>query len=201
MPKPLPRRFGNLSQDQLFDIGTRIVTRFCLVNRLLVPRFNPVGDIRVNACAYYRPETGIVIQLNRCARPAKQAQVRNWNWPGNTVDREPIGVLAHELGHHVDYYKSSLDGLKTGSYYGEYSINLRKESGESQISGYCDNDSEWFAEIFRVFVLNHALLRELRPKAHALLVGSWEPISAEDWRTPLGEDVPQRIIRSIKNKL
>ena len=54
--------------------------------------------------------------------------------------------------------------LKKFSYFGDYSLKLRRESGERQITSYCPNDAEWFAEIMRLFITNHALLYTIRPK-------------------------------------
>ena len=98
----------------LADLGCLRVSEFCWVNKILVPtvRVVPLDDWHVDACAYYRSNTesnrkwtkpGIDICLERCASPATEHQVRNWNWPGSTTDREPFGVLCHELGHHCDW--------------------------------------------------------------------------------------------------
>lgn len=47
-----------------------------------------------------------------------------------------------------------------------------EESGELPITSYAPNPAEWFAEIFRLFVTNHGLLKQLRPKTYNILLRS-----------------------------
>ncbi len=63
------------------------------------------------------------------------------------------------------------------------------------------NDAEWFAEIMRVFITNHALLKLLRPKAHQYILQQFTPVSDNNWEQELGEDVPARIVKSLKRKI
>jgi hypothetical protein len=86
-------------------------------------------------------------------------------------------------------------------YSGDYSRNLMKLSGEDPITSYAPNHAEWFAEIFRLFVTNHALLKLLRPKAYSLIVQKWKPISSPDWVEALGTDVPSRILLNLRKKI
>src|SRR4051812_48348067 len=150
-----------MTKGELYELGRQLVRRFCAANGLPhIPIRNvPREDWHVNACAYYRPArhrdtgyatAGINICLPYCAAPATEYQVRNWNWPGATTDREPYGVLAHELGHHMDYTV----GDDKWSYGSDYSKATRKASKEPAISGYCPNDAEWFAEMARIYVCN-----------------------------------------------
>lgn len=125
---------------------------------------------------------------------------RNWNWPGSSTDREPYGVIAHEVGHCADWFRSGDEGLPRGAYGGMVSRLLREESGEKPLTSYCPNDAEWFAEHFRLFVTNHALLAILRPRTHSLFMERWKPVSHDDWRVELTDAVPARIIRAILNK-
>lgn len=157
----------------------------------------PADQWYVSSCAYYRPDTGIMVCVPKCARPATESQVRNWNWPGSTTDREPYGVVCHEMGHYVDMLVSE----RKGSYYGDYSIGVRKESGESPITSYCPNDAEWFAEMFRLFLTNAYLLKELRPRTFAILRSRWTPVSDEDWETELGPGVPGRVLSNLRKKI
>lgn len=198
-PLPTPITAFNLyDKNSLYKMGINRVRTFCLINRLPIPEIGSVineVDWPFSACAYYRP-TYIRICLPACAHPATEGQVRNWNWPGSTTDREPYGVLCHELGHHADYEKSN----KRGEYFGDYGEGICRQSGEQPISGYHPNEAEWFAEMFRIFVTNHALLAHLRPRTHALLMQDWKPVSNPDWKAELGPDCPNRIVRSLVNK-
>lgn len=202
-------RVWPLNKESLFEEGVFLVTAFCRTNGLALPpiRAVPRRDWVVSACAYYRPDTdanrkwtspGINVCLDLCAAPAEQGgNPRNWNWPGNVTDREPYGVLAHELGHHVDWSA----GTKKGSYGSEYSSEVMEASGEPPLTSYAPNPWEWFAETFRLFVTNHFLLETLRPRAYAELRKRWRPIPRKgDWRSVLGENVPERIVKSLISK-
>lgn len=185
--------------EALFRKGRQRVITFCTKNRTPIPKMESVSKDKwiVGACAYYRPKSGIRICLEECARPCSENQVRNWNWMGSTTDREPYGVLCHELGHHCDW----LVGDKKWSYGSEYSSYVRFLSGEPAITSYCPNDSEWFAEIMRLFITNHALLELLRPKAYEIISERFEPVSNDDWVKELGSNVPQRILSNLKKKV
>jgi hypothetical protein len=186
------------NKQELCDLGVERIDAFCVLNNIPTTLVGIVdrNDWPYGVCAYYRPDTGIKICLDKCQNLCGHAESRNWTWPGSTTDREPFGVLAHELGHHVDWLTSE----KKGAYYGDYSITLRHFSGEKQISGYCDNDHEWFAEMFRVFITNPDLLRLLRPKTYTLLIEKWKPICTLSWKEALGDNVPDRVIRTLTNK-
>lgn len=194
---PIPAAYYGKTRRGLFDRGVIRVIRFCRENHLPIPRIVaiPPDQWRVHACAYYRPGE-IKICLEDCAQPCTATRTRNWNWPGSTIDREPYGVLCHELGHHADYHA----GRKKGEYYSEYCEYVQKKSGEPPISGYCPNPAEWFAEMFRLFVTNYALLAQLRPATVEVLSKLWTPVSSPDWRAELGPDVPERVVRSLINK-
>lgn len=209
-----PKTWVNLSPFQLEQWGRRRALAFCKLNGIECPSINvvPRKDWHVAACAYYRPDTeanrkwmsklagqgpGINICLERCARLATEEDYRNWNWPGSTADREPLGVIAHELGHHCDWLRSG----KKGTYFGDNSVEMREESGEEPLTSYCPDDAEWFAEMFRLFVTNPTLLREIRPRTFEIFSEVWKTFPGDDWRTNLGEGVPMRVERSLENKV
>lgn len=185
-------------QLALFRKGFKRVVLFCNTNSLPIPKMGVVPKAKwwVDACAYYRPKHGIRICLEECARPATEGQVRNWNWMGSTTDREPYGVLCHELGHHVDW----LTGDKKWSYGSDYCHHVMSTSGEPPITSYCPNPAEWFAEIFRLFVTNSYLLKELRPKAWTVLSHKFKTVSSKDWIKELGK-APPRIVSNLKKKV
>lgn len=176
--------------------GVRMA-RFCEANDLPLPvvQVCPPEDWHWDACAFYRTDK-ISICLEHCAWPCGVARSRAWSWPGSTIDREPYGVLCHELGHHIDYHASR----NKGSYGGDYSVQLREESGEAPISGYCPNDWEWSAEMMRLFITNHALLRLVRHKTWNLLSERWKPVSSDNWLRELGANVPPRVVAAQRNK-
>lgn len=185
-------------KESLFQQGCDRVTEFCKANKIVIPSIASIehDDWFVSACAYYRPKGGINICQAECARLATDREVRNWNWPGSVTDREPYGVLCHELGHHCDW----LAGDKPGTYYSEYSTTVMKTSGEAPITSYAPNPAEWFAEIFRLFVTNHALLYYIRPKTWEILRHKWEPVSNDSWEEEIG-NAPDRIMDNLRKKI
>ena len=176
--------------------GVERVKLFCLENKLLIPSILREDDTWfVNACAYYR-QGQIHISLKECASPATENQVRNWNSWGSVTDREPGGVLCHELGHHADWFT----GNTKYKYSSDYCKQVMDESGEKEITRYCPNPAEWFAEMFRLFVTNQALLKLLRPKTHALLLKKWTPVSDNNWEREI-EGCPARILLNLRKKV
>lgn len=204
MPVVWPR-----DRNELFILGLRRVEAFCALNGLVRPAVHAVlrREWSVSACAYYRPDTprtrkwlstpGINLCIELCQVPCGDAATRNWSWPASAVDREPYGVLAHELGHHVDW----LAGERKGAYYSEVCELVKTEAQEPGLTGYAnENPAEWFAEAFRLYVTNHSLLRALRPRTHAALKRRWQALGPDDWLPPLGSNVPERVVKSLVNK-
>lgn len=193
------------TRERLVEWGRMRVDAFCKANDL--PRMKITAtevykgmDWPFDACAFWR-HNECWIAPSRCARVATDAQLRNWNWPGSPTDRTPYGVVCHELGHHADHNRSKAMGLRTGAYYGGYSIRVRKASGERRLTSYCPNDEEWFAEIFRLFVTNHALLYEIRPRTWNILMDDgWVPVSDSDWMAALGKGCPDRMLRAAQRR-
>lgn len=196
------------SKERLYERGVERLEKFCDRNKLAMPAVNnvPPEDWMVGACAYYRPDTermrkrtttGISICLTECQRPCGAEQSRNWSWPGSTVDREPFGVLCHELGHHADWST----GEKKWTYGSEYCEQVQQEAGEAGLTSYAnENPAEWFAEAFRLFVSNHALLKLVRPKTWEILRRKWTPVSGDNWLFELGSNCPPRVVAAQRKK-
>lgn len=202
---PIPRTRNEWPRDKtaLLEKGVERIDTFCTNNG--IPQVDvtvvPVKEWNFAACAFYRPKGGIRICLEKCQVPCGEEPSMNWTWPGSVTDREPYGVLAHELGHHCDWLSSK----KKSDYYGDYGVEVMNESGEKPITSYCPNPAEWFAEVFRLFVTNSPLLYEIRPKTHAILSRKWLPIVIPfnpegAWKWALGDNVPARILKTLKNK-
>lgn len=186
------------SKDSLYMRSKERVEEFIKVNNLpsiIIQSYAPI-DWKVDACGYYR-QNKIFICLKHCANECTDAQFRNWCWPGSSIDRTVYGVVCHELAHHIDH----CEGKIKNKYSSEYSDLVRSKSKEKALTGYCPNTSEWFAEIGRLFISNHALLKLIRPVTHKILIERWKPISNDDWIKELGDGVPERIIKSNMNKI
>lgn len=176
--------------------GIALAGEFCGLNRIPSPpvEIYPKEKWRFSStCAYYRPQM-IHIAPDRCAHVGRAG--RAWSYPGYVTDRTPYGVVQHELGHHVDWLRSQ----DRGAYGGDFSVAVRKASGEPKLTSYCPNDWEWFAEMFRLFVTNPDLLRAVRPRTYAELVGEGlKPVVDRPWREVLA-DAPQRTIDQAAKK-
>lgn len=184
------------SKNQLLAQGEELMARFCELNNLLCPSVaqQPAEKWPFGACAYYRPQ-GIHICVPKCAGVGVAGAA--WSYPGHIVDRTPYGVVAHELGHHVDV----LSGRVVDRYRSDFSRELRRETAEPKLTNYCPDDGEWFAEIFRLFVTNPDLLRGLRPLTYAALVArGLKPVWTDDWRTRL-DGAPERTIALCARRL
>lgn len=182
-------------KDKLFKDGIALMQQFCEANSLVVPAVNvrAKAEWRFDVCAYYRP-TYIEVCLDKCALIGTAGM--QWSYPGYTVDRTPYGVIQHELGHHVDVTLST----RVNQYRGDFSINLRKETGEKPISGYCPNDGEWFAEIFRLFVTNPNLLRAIRPETYKRLSDRFVPVVSDSWEVVMAQ-APDRTMAACAKKV
>lgn len=191
----MPLKPWPTDKRKLLELGKRRVQDFCEANDIVTPTFEEDGPWYFDHCAYYRDNV-IHICVDRCGFPCGEAESRNWTWPGSTTDREPYGVVCHELGHHCDMIASK----KKDRYRGDYSASVRSESKEAPITSYCPDDGEWFAEMFRLFVTNPDLLSCLRPRTFAILMERWNPVGLRSWRSVLGANVPARVIRTLKNK-
>lgn len=190
-----------LERSELFNMGVSLVVDFCVLNDLPIPMVRPVPTYlwSVGACAYYRPgeDEGIWICVQECQRPTGKTPSRNWSWPGHITDRTPYGVIAHELGHHVDWLFSEVKGL----YYGDFSERLMKYTKEKPITSYAPNHAEWFAEMFRLFCTNPNLLKSLRPKTYEGIAEKVKPLYTENWDDRLGSNCPPHIVSAARKKL
>lgn len=188
-------------EERLYSRGLERMEEFCRVNDLPVPPAStvPKADWHFDVCAYYRPPPeGIKICLPHCGVPAGHEMSRRWSWPGSTVDRTPYGVVCHELGHHADWFLSE----EKMAYFGDYGLTLCGVSGDPSISTYGESNGwEWFAEMMRLFISNHALLMHLRPRTWEMLLDDWTPVSGDDWVGELGEGVPDRVVTALERKI
>jgi hypothetical protein len=179
----------------MFNRGINVMSRFALLNDILPPAVREFAphEWQFSVCAYWRDDT-VAICLAKCA--AIGTAGRQWSYPGYSVDRTPYGVLQHELGHHVDVTKSN----RKCSYYGDFSVALRGQSGEKELTSYCPNDAEWFAEMFRLYVTNPDLLRLLRPRTHRELASQFKPVFEDTWRDRM-QNAPARTIAVVERKI
>lgn len=178
----------SIKGGMLFDGEIRI-DAWCKLNNIKPPTVDIhwEGKCPFGVCAYYR-NNKIDIWPRMCATYGTAG--RQWSYPGYTVDRTPFGVLAHELGHHVDLQHGPAGGIKSHAW---------KPIDPEPLTGYCPNDNEWFAELFRLFVTNPDLLKHVRPKIYELMSNEWESVEDRPWRIILaGAD---RQLKAAENKI
>lgn len=150
--------FRKLTPQQFLDKGVEIIEDFVSKN----PRFR-LRDIKLHninfSCGFYEPKDGSLhIDLKRTGRLGFGGMA--WSWPGYKIDRTPFGVIVHEFGHHCDYTFSP--GGWTFARSAELRA-LKRGFPKEKVSGYEPNLGEVFAESFRVYATNPALLRAGAP--------------------------------------
>lgn len=178
-----------MTKDELFELGKRHITAWCGLHEIEPPKVNArSGTPDFGVCAYYR-DGEIEIWVNSCA--AVGLAGRAWSYPGYCVDRTPYGVLAHELGHHVDGAHGPAGGNWSHRWY---------PLDPEPLTSYCPNANEWFAEWFRLWVTNPDLLRALKPGLADLMSKRW-PHEAEQrgWQAVL-LDSP-RHVQAASNRI
>lgn len=174
---------------QLFERGKALVANWCQANGVVPPAIVESADpVRFGTCAYYRD--GVVyIHVASCATYGRAG--RQWSWPGYVVDRTPYGVLAHELGHHTDRQHGPAGGVRS---------HLWRPLDAKPLTGYCPNDNEWYAELFRLFCTNPSLFRAVRPAIEDLFLAEWPAeVETRPWRDVLAAS--PRHIRAAENKI
>lgn len=177
------------SKVELFERGKAHIHRWCDLNEVKPPRINPrTGSPDFGVCAYYR-DGEIEIWIQSCAAIGRFG--RQWSYPGYVVDRTPYGVLAHELGHHVDRQHGPAGGVLS---------HLWRPLDAEPLTSYAPNDNEWFAELFRLFVTNFDLFRLVRPKIQDLFYNEWPCIAeTRPWTEVLAAS--PRHLSAAQNKI
>ena len=178
-----------MNRADLFELGRAHIASWCALNEVDVPRINMrTGQPKFGVCAYYR-DGEIEIWVQSCAAIGRVG--RQWSYPGYVVDRTPYGVLAHELGHHVDRQHGPAGGVRS---------HLWRPLDAVPLTGYCPNDNEWFAELFRLFVTNPDLFRAVRPKICNLFFREWPRLAEHrPWQSVLADS--PRHIAAAGNKI
>jgi len=181
------------TKDEMWQTGKLHAINFCEANALPVPAFIAEETWPFGSCAYYRMTKDGRGKVVGCVK--KMAHIgtagQAWSYPGHIIDRTPYGVIAHEMGHHVDAIKGN---VKQG-YISGFSVLICSQSQETKLTNYCPNTGEWFAEMMRLFITNPNLLKAIRPKTFSLLTLNFiKPIETRSFQEVL-KDAPERTLQ------
>ena len=201
-----------MTKLELYKEGVRRAIRFCNRNHLSLPQFwtydqaisgnhrdakllaklRRVAPVVGAQTGLYRPEDGgyVFVNVAVTAWPAIQPGMRRWRWPGYKVDRTAMGVVAHELGHHVEELLRQdklphchMNNLSAGAEW----RRLISEEGKKRVTSYEPVPSEAFAETMRLFILNPRLLMFGVPARYEFIVQvlGLKPSEKREWTAVL----------------
>lgn len=156
-----------LSNQELALVGRELAENFCIHNGIKVPEISIRPNFGQKYCGRYEGNAVITIYPQNCAKIAFEPGNRKWSYPGYKVDREPIGVVAHELGHYID------DKLKLYRGFPKYI---------EAITSYEPDVYESVAESMKVFITNPDLLRIIAPNRYAFILSKGlKPLITDAW--------------------
>lgn len=124
-------------------------------------------------CGYYpNLASTIYVNLRECKLTSR------FRDPGMIKDHTIIGVLAHELGHYLQ--QTQFPAIR-----GRF-----RRLSEPMIHYFERNIDEDIAESIRLYILNPSLLRDGRPKRHAILSDYFRTSTADPWVLILRNSFP-----------
>jgi hypothetical protein len=126
-------------------------------NRRLISRLERQRKIGMLTGFYYN--NVVYVNVKKTAKPVANPARTNWSFPGYKIDRTAVGVVAHELGHHIDAHR------KFDYHKWKAVLKISKK-----ISGYEPNPNEALAESIRLLILNPNLLALGSPELYNFLV-------------------------------
>lgn len=178
------------TKTELFDQGVTILDRFYHHNKKLIKPYTVGHAFFQHRGEYVPKENKILINLSNCRTPVIVPGYA-WSYPGNKSDITPIGVLAHEMGHHCHYSQKEWKGLL-------WKAREVREL-ESPVTSYEPNAGEVIAEAFRLFILNPHLLLVGRPYRYSMISKlGFKPIERRSWKQVLKGAHPRIISTNEK---
>jgi hypothetical protein len=175
-----------MTKQDLYLIGVGAAIEFLQFNKLPLPVFMTYEEAlngkrvshaiellhRVHNGPIQGTRTGlyskgyVFVNVPVTAAPVQNPSMRNWSWPGWKIDRTAVGVVAHEVGHHVGELLA--DKLTTLELCKSRTEWLQCIKGK-KVSGYEPVPEEAAAESMRLFILNPDLLRKAIPRRYYFL--------------------------------
>jgi hypothetical protein len=187
----------------------KLINSFCDFNSIPKPEINMNSKIYGYGQFTHRTNK-IDFNLKKCKVPVK-APGYSWSYTGYKADLTVAGVIAHEVGHYIDFLKGNKKELFSVSSRRNAAEVLKVIIPEKSITSYSGNGdqyhvlSETIAESMKLFILNPDLLREGRPLAYKLMTDVYglKPVVHLSWQEVL-VNANEKLIKSttnwIKNK-
>lgn len=140
------------------------------------------GPLIGTATGFYH-DGHVFVNIAKTAWPVKKPQYMSWSYPCWKTDRTAVGVVAHELGHHVSLYLSQKKLVDAR--HGEVWATLIKEN-KKRVTSYEPIPEEALAETMRLFILNPVLLKKGIPIRYKFLRSiGLKPSERRDWKEVL----------------
>jgi hypothetical protein len=179
------------TKEELFNIGLELVKDFCHLNNIPEPNSIKLSKAKCSwRGVYYYDSKSIVLYENSIKQPTKIPGYK-WSFPGYKADITPIGVISHELGHHIEnILKIKCNILR------KFAIDKKR------ISSYEPSAEEAFAETMRLFITNPTFLKILSPERYNILINDLKlkPIITDNWDEVLKYAHKKHII-AIENRI
>ena len=167
---------SKMTKDELAEKSVKHIQDFLQKNGLPVPEFvmheYPDAKNKFQKTGHYsRKEGKVYLNAANTRNPVMKPGGMQWSYPGYKVDKTPLGVLAHEIGHHIDHTK-------------QFDTDSFPYKGE-KVTGYEPTVHEAIAESLRLFMLNPDLLHTIAPKRYQYFIdnglkptvrGSWKDV-------------------------
>mgnify|MGYP003345775839 CR=1 FL=1 len=138
----------------------------------------PMKKYQRNFGLYNHSRGGSVCVNLKKSRPPVKTPGFQWSYTGYKSDLTAPGILAHEVGHHIDAV--FLKELSRDDRRSTWATWDRIRRNEPRVSSYEPNDSEAFAESMKLFILNPDLLRTGRPLRYKFLTKALQLVPVHD---------------------
>lgn len=183
---------GNVSKmtkDELADRSIKHIQNFLKANNLPVPEFvlgkySGAKNKFQETGHYSRAEGRVYLNAEKTRNPVLKPGGMQWSYPGYKVDKTPLGVLAHEVGHHIDHVMKFEDFPVKGE----------------KVTGYEPTVHESIAESLRLFILNPDLLKNIAPNRYQYFIDKGlKPTVTKKWGEVL-HDAPKEYFEQVEKQ-
>lgn len=177
--------YPNQSKLDNLEYGLETIKRFLYQNKILKPTILINYKLLSKGVFIYDQFKNhkIEINLKKCKSPVVTPGF-SWSFTGYKSDVTPSGVLAHEIGHYIDYLSN-------------WSHNKNLPSNK-KITSYEPNKLESFAETMRLFILNPDLLKTKWIERYNYIIQlGFKPSITDSWQEVL-INAHEKIINQCK---